>query len=68
MPAKQLLARNVIKGGAIIQLAIIVTMRDLGFRAACLTSLKQIFTTVRYIMNNKRMPIGLITAQILVNP
>ncbi len=59
LPAKKVFARKVIRGGAIIQLAIIVTIRGLGFLAAFLTSLNCIPTTVGYIMKNRRMPMGI---------
>jgi hypothetical protein len=52
-------ARNVINGGAISQLAIMVTRRGLGFLAAFFTSLNWMLTTVGYIMKNNKMPIGI---------
>src|SRR3989304_3573078 len=58
-PAKKTFANKVIKGGAIIQLAIIVTKSGLGFRAAFFMSLNRIPTTVGYIMKNSSMPIGI---------
>src|SRR5512136_2289730 len=59
LPAKNVLARNVIKGGAMTQFAIIVTSNGLGLLAAFFTSLNCIPTTVGYIMKNSRMPIGI---------
>jgi hypothetical protein len=59
LPAKKVLAKNVIRGGAISQLAIIVTIRGLGFRVACLTSLNRIPTTVGYIIKKSSIPMGI---------
>jgi len=58
-PAKETFARNVIKIGAITQLAIIVTSKGLGLFAAFLMSENRIPTTVGYIMKNRSMPIGI---------
>jgi hypothetical protein len=59
LPAKKVFAKKVISGGAIIQLAIIVTRSGLGFRTAFLMSLNWIPTTVGYIMKNSNIPIGI---------
>ena len=58
-PARTVFARRVIKGGAITQLAIIVTRSGFGLFAAFLISLKRIPRTVGYIIKNKRTPIGI---------
>ena len=58
-PAKKVLAKSVINGGAITQLAITVTSRGLGFNAAFLMSLNRMLTTVGYIMKKSSIPIGI---------
>ena len=59
LPAKKVLARKVIRGGAITQLAITVTISGLGFLVACLTSLNRMPTTVGYIIKKSSMPMGI---------
>jgi hypothetical protein len=55
LPGKNVFARNVISGGAITQLAIIVTISGLGALTAFFMSLNCIPTTVGYIIKKSNI-------------